>query len=899
VCNSSDSDMMRFVGLFVLKIFVIHGEDLSRNHEALTNLSCPNETMGASILQTGFKKDNIGIEVMGKRGSSTNRVALPFKHGDHVRLRQHLHGSAYLGMCDSGSGCSGSAHSVYGYTKGKGQGQTIWRVERHGTGWSFKENKAKSYIGTCGYAPGCDNALYSLFGYSSKNSRTTWEVTTASANRVYLRELSHGTYAGMCGHYTCGGSSYGVFAYRASSTRTQWEVELVNPPPQDRSKITEAGTSLTSKKVADLNKREGLLYDLASKISEMCTITPEDAARPDYARQKNQICNYVPKLVIGNYKGGEVTGKLDSDNLEDQEDTGCKDLPLAKDELFFVFGISLPTVEPVFDGGNLCFVLLLDKNGSPEAGTGLLLFAPKLFTGNPFVKNINVPVPGTGEAINAAAALVTYVAVGVSFRSNPAMEVEFSNDFWRCKGECKTVKANLYAAIKLDATAHVAKKIKLGDLTVAIEAKCLIDFDPARDGFMSQFGGVISDTVKKINEGQGLQELINPDLALKFLMAVLQNDIALGIDGKITIGIPLGDWSNGLLRDLDITVGAASMMLRKTQHCTTLKVIESVTWAWPPVIKWKDVQLCTPETGLWGTLTLGGHANDLMSDIQSKIIDKFNSGPLKACVGLLGKGVEMIVNALQSIGLTFQIYFTANCGFTSFDALCSGFAFGFMFKASLFEAYIEKDTDGKVAVCFAFKSIFDSCGNGFENILLMLKAIGEVVLKVVTAIADAVKKAFHAVGKFVADLGAAALEAGKIAIDAIGEGFEKGAAQVAVWASEVGDAVVEFAGDAVAAVDKALTDMGAAVSGAIVDGVFIIGAAASDVAEWTAGAANDVADWTVGAANDVADWTVGAANDVAYTTEVVANDVADWTVGAANDVANVAEDAWSVVSSFR
>jgi len=125
--------------------------------------------------------------------------------------------------------------------------------------------------------------------------------------------------------------------------------------------------------VVDLNKREGLLYDLTAKISEMCTVNLEDAANPAYMKKKNKICNYIPKLVIGNYEGSEVTGNgqgtsgkggggrtsgKTSANAEDMEDTGCKDLPLASERLFFVFGILLPEVQSLgFDGGNLCFAL--------------------------------------------------------------------------------------------------------------------------------------------------------------------------------------------------------------------------------------------------------------------------------------------------------------------------------------------------------------------------------------------------------------------------------------------------------------------------------------------------------------------------------------------------------------
>jgi len=775
------------------------------------------------------------------------------------------------------------------------------------------------------------------------------------------------------------------------------------------SKANEASAEIKSMEVADLNKREGVLYDLTSKIGDMCTVTPTDAMlAPDTARKKNEICSYIPKLVVGNYEGGEVTGNADKNapslvtggarsavNMEDMEDVGCKDLPLAKNEVFFIFGILLPTIEWLgFDGGKLCFALLLKKESRwiPDSGTGLLLFAPKIFTSNPIVGNLNYPVPGAGKAIQTVVGMIDYVAVGVSFRGNPAMEVTFSNEFWRCTGECKTVKANLYGAIKVDATKALSKKIRLGDLSVAIEAKCLIDFDPARDGFMSQAGKAGMSLIQKIDQGGGLLDLINPETAVDFLMAILQNDIALGVDGKITIGIPLGDWTNGLLRDLDIVVGAASLMFRKTQHCKTAKRLQStgqarktfsemagtdvkhvyvraaseaendrLCWSecnsnarcefwvretglnkrscwlkrdpgsqstranrrggyaapWTATfqemagtdvekvyvetstekdndhacssqcsanpqcefwvrdvgsnrrecwlkrnagrqsdnsirrggyvirdsINWVSVEDCIPETGLWGTLTVGGQANGgIMSDIQSNIIDKMNTGPLKAVVGLLGKGIEMVVNALQSLGLSFQIYFTANCRFESFEGACDGFAFGFMFKASIFEAYFEKTTDGKLAVCFALKKIFDSCGGGLENILMLMKAVGEMVVKVVGAIADAVGKAFEAVGKWVADVGEAFLRAGKIFVNAIGKAFEKGLATVEKWAGEMGEAVVDLAADVEEVVDKMLRELGEWAEGVMVDGVYMLKGFAKDAGLWIENAVEDASD---------------------------------------------------------
>jgi len=614
--------------------------------------------------------------------------------------------------------------------------------------------------------------------------------------------------------------------------------------------LSGADEGFKSNQVADLNKREGLLYEFSAKIAGMCTTTPEQLAMsPSMATKKNQICSLMPKLVIGNYGGGEVTGNGGSNragkggksgsaaNLEDMEDTGCKDLPLAAEEVFFIFGIMLPAFEPLrFDGGHLCFALLMkeaetstDENPVwvPDVGTGLLLFSPKLFTGNPLVRNGGGPI---GEAVHTVASMIHYVALGVSFGGQtPAIEVKFSNDFWRCDGECKTVKAHLYAAIKLDATAWFAERVKLGDLSVAITAKALVDFDPNRDGFMT-------GTIARIRDSDGIKDMVTLENVVQFLMELLRQDVAIGFDGQITIGIPLGDWTSGLLRDIDITVGAASLMIRKATVCTTVKIFGGVRH--DGYLIWHERQECKPVTGIWGTLTTGGHANtNIMSDIQSNIVNKFDTGPMRSLIGVIGKGIEAFVDVLTSIGLTFEVYFKATCHFSGFslNGMCMPPAFGIKMKATAFEAYMEMEEDGKVVVCFAIKKLFDSCGNGWENLLMMMRAIGELVVKLVKYVAEAIGKAFDAVGRFLCNLASDFLKVGKVVMNAIGEGFEKAAAQVSEWATEAGEAMVEFAGEAAQAIGNAFEDVGDAVVGVAED----IGDAAEDVADW----AEDTFSW--------------------------------------------------------
>lgn len=573
---------------------------------------------------------------------------------------------------------------------------------------------------------------------------------------------------------------------------------------------------LAIKPTADVNKKEGVLYDLTSKISEMCTVSEADIVSGS-AATKNRICGSIG-LVVGNYYGKDT--QHSSSVFGDMKGTGCSRLPLAANRKFFLFGILLPKIEPLgFDGGNLCYAQLLNGN-SPEAGTGLLIFAPKLFTANPIVKNLNVPVPGTGEALNAAASTIICVAVGVSLPSSgtPAIEVEFSNDFWKCTGECKTIKAHVFAAIKLDITEYVEDKLKiqLGDITVFFDAKCFVDFDPSLKGFGSQVdkNPLLKNLVDGVGAAPSLHSLINPKESLSFLRQLMQNDFSIGIDGKLGITLPLKDLTHGLFEDLDITISSASALFRKFVPCRTVRI---PVWKssgrrrwWGSVrIQYETRTLCEQdrETGLWASLVAGGFANKaIMDDIQQKVLNKFQTKAVKAVVGLLGKGIEAVVNAATSTGQSLQIYAKGNCEFQNIKALCSSHSMGMQFKATGFEAYIERTVDGKVAFCFAIKDIYDSCGGGLENILMLLKKLGELLIRVATTIADAVEKAFDTVGKEVAQLSVQALEQGKVVVDKVGAGFEKGASDVKAWSEQTGGAAIEFAGSAAHVVGSAASN---------------------------------------------------------------------------------------------
>jgi len=728
--------------------------------------------------------------------------------------------------------------------------------------------------------------------------------------------------------------------------------------------------------VADLNKKEGMLYDLTEKIADMCTITEEDVAS-GMAATKNEICSYVPKIALGYYYGEEVNDG-EADHADDMSDIGCTDLPLVGDERYFIFGIALPEIPGLFSGGNLCYAQWM--NGSSiGSGTGMILFAPQLFTGNPIVKNINAPVPGTGEAIDSAAGLIEYVAVGISFPSSgpPKMEVELSTDFWRCSGECKVIKANVYAAVKLDVTEAAAKKIKLGEdptFSFAFEAKLMFNFDPEGDGFDVP---LVDKLIHGDGDKSGSQSLVDPTKVLDFLLSVMSNDFIIAIDGKLTMSMPLSDWSNGLFGDLDITIGTASAMFRNARVCEDnlvgsvvalhnqihnrwvrmhadknemdasssasatylpsgwtwerFKVVNAGNgqvafhnsvqnryirlrndtkdmdrsgsagdnalpsgWTWerftvvdggngeyafhnsisnrfmrmnnnadmdtwgenavnnlPTGHTWERFKIvdagtlqvknpCNFQIGIWASFEVGGTSNEeLMDDIQTNILDKFQDDNVLSAVGFLGKGIGAVVDALTSVGAGFHFYMKGNCNFNGgWDAPCSNTAFGLKFWASKFEAYIEKNPDGRFAFCFAIKDFWDSCGNNlWENILLLLKSAGEVLMKVGKIIADFFEDTFNSCVTAVVDLAEDALALGKIVIDYVHEGFEDAVSATVDWANDAANAAVE----------------------------------------WGAGAVNDAGEWVEGAANDVADWTEGAANDVA----------------------NAAEDTWNAVSSFR
>ena len=89
-----------------------------------------------------------------------------------------------------------------------------------------------------------------------------------------------------------------------------------------------------------------------------------------------------------------------------------------------------------------------------------------------------------------------------------------------------------------------------------------IDFDPDQDGFDVPlvYKLINGDAAKS-----GLQSLVNPHTVMDFLLEVMSNDFIIAIDGKLSMSMPLSDWSKSLFRELDITIGTASAMFRNAK----------------------------------------------------------------------------------------------------------------------------------------------------------------------------------------------------------------------------------------------------------------------------------------------------------------------------------------------
>lgn len=472
-------------------------------------------------------------------------------------------------------------------------------------------------------------------------------------------------------------------------------------------------------------------------------------------------------------------------------------------EKYFLFGILLPAfpfgcVACVFEGGNLCYAQLMNGNEIAQ-GTGMLIFSPKLIFGNPLVKAI----PKIGEAISKASEMTTYVAIGLSLPTSggPKMEMEFSNEFWGCDGGCKTLDGHVYVAIKLDLTESTAKKMKLGPFSLAFEAKFMMNFDPEGDGFLNEIS-LVNDIING-----GPTNLVSPETALDFLEDVLALDISVGIDGKLTLGIPLGEWSHGLFRDLDITLGAASARFDKKNGYAALYM----------------------------NLKTGGHANEnLMDDIQSKILDKFQTNEVKAIVGLIGKGVGAVVNAWQSTGMSFDLFIKGSCSgsIMSDGVSCSSIEFGVKFAASLFEVAVQYKDD-KFTFCFAIKHIFDSCDGGFKNFIVLLQKAGEMVVYLAESAAQAISAGVEWVADKVCELSEAALQQGKIVFDHVSAGAVAAAQEVGEWAAGAASDTVEFTADAAEEIGGHVDAAGNFVAGAAVGTVHAVG----DAAEATFGLA--------------------------------------------------------------
>jgi len=262
--------------------------------------------------------------------------------------------------------------------------------------------------------------------------------------------------------------------------------------------------------------------------------------------------------------------------------------------------------------------------------------------------------------------------------------------------------------------------------------------------------------------------------------------------------------------DSDMGVSAVSATLPTTWDSERFSIVDGET------SRVRGIEFCTSQTGIWASFRVGGSSNeDLIEDIQTKILDVFETTPVLSAVGFLGDAIGEVVARLLSIGAGFDFYMKGNCNFNGWNSGCSDTAFGLKFQASEFEAYIEKNADGKFAFCFQIKGVWDSCGNNlWENILMLLKSAGEILMKVGKIIGEFLADTFSNCVTAVVDLAEDALALGKIVVDKVYEGFKDNVDEVIDWAGDAAGDVVEWADGATDWMGNAVGDAGNWMAGA-------------------------------------------------------------------------------------
>jgi hypothetical protein len=442
-----------------------------------------------------------------------------------------------------------------------------------------------------------------------------------------------------------------------------------------------------------------------------------------------------------------------------------------ENENYMLFGMSLPEIEYFnFAGGSICYGQLMSGD-AVIAGTGMLILAPSLFVGNPVVSSNPI-----GKVIAQVAEGINGIGLGIS--ESGKMGMNFSTSFWECSGGCQQMTGHVWAWLEVDLTGV----LELDDtgMSASFKAKCMLKL-----GDLAFLDKLLLPAPSHAGITH-IQSLTDPAEATAFLSQVLETDVSFGIDGQFVVQLPLSDWSDGLFSDRDIVLGSMSALLKKEGK----------------------------EVGIYVAVRTGGGADpNLMSNIQTKILDKFQVPQVQSIVGFLGKGVGAVVDASQSAGESFDMYMKMDCDWNPGALSCSNFAFGFKFKASGFEASIQRFGNGDFSFCFAIKSVWDSCGGGLnENILWLVEELGKVIIQVASEIADALKEGYQVVTKEVAKLQKEALKKGEVVVEEVGKGFEDGATAVGQWSEQTGQGVVKGVDTAVGATGAAVNTAGNAIA---------------------------------------------------------------------------------------
>ena len=209
-------------------------------------------------------------------------------------------------------------------------------------------------------------------------------------------------------------------------------------------------------------------------------------------------------------------------------------------------------------------------SGTLVEGTGAILFSPKLLTGNPIVKNMGPK----GKALDKVAQLFTHVAVGVSFPANgpPQLAMQFPRKFWNCVDPkygagCQTMEGHVYVSMKVD-VGNLMKALQLPEgFKLNVDARLMINFDPNGDGAFSHITHMPALAADLISGRKDVvEQLTNPETAVLFLQDMAAADFAFGVSGALKMTIPLNMWSHGLFTDMEVDLGTAQAMFRKSTH---------------------------------------------------------------------------------------------------------------------------------------------------------------------------------------------------------------------------------------------------------------------------------------------------------------------------------------------